>query len=564
MPAVATTDPARLFQQKLLDGLRAKRERAERESELADLTLERLVCDPKLGAFVEASPVQRALICASDGKPFVLPPEGMLFHFGTERLPSGRPRIVVLRTGVRAGKSLIAALALLLSVLTCRFRRPPLDDEIPGTDGLVGVRPGELVRAAIVGPELRHTEACFNHIKGTVERSPILRRLLVGDPLKESLTIRRPDGREVRIERVAADSGGARLRSTWLAGALFDEADFHDDEGGAVNLPEQIKATRTRLLPGAQLWIPSSPWTDAGPFHKMFTEAFGQPDGRTLAFHSSTRAMNPSLDREEEAIERAKDPENAAREYDAIPLPAGTSRFFPEDAIAKATASGRTAHLSPIPGTLHYAGSDWGFTKNSSALAIARPEGGQVRLAYHREERPERLADGKPGESLKPSLIVQAFATTAMQYGCRTIRGDKYLDFVREDERKKFVDSLHDAADKARVPVFEDFNPSRDEVYNAFAEFRRRMQEGLLDLPADARLLQQLRGVTSRPMPGGATKIDLPKQGHAHGDVLMAVVLACVAAPVVSAPAVVRRRPPPPPSRGYGDESVPFGDRGYA
>lgn len=530
----------------------------------ADLTLEKLLCDPRLGQFTP-SPVQRALIRAADGVPFELPKDDRLFHFNAERLPSGRPRLVILRTGVRAGKSLIAALALLLSVLTCHFRRlpDPSQGEIPDADGLIGVRPGEFVRAVIVAPKLKLARSPLSHLIGTMQASPALAKLLVKVNV-ESITVRRPDGREVMIELVAADTGGAGLRSTWLAGALFDEADFHDDEDAAVNLPEQIRAARTRLLPDAQMWIPSSPWTDAGPFHEMFTAAFGKPlENETLAFHSNSRAMNPALSRADEDAERKRDPENAAREYDAIPLPAGTARFFPEDAIAKSVASGRTGNLPPLA-VLHYAGVDWGFTKNSSALAIARPEDGKVRLAYSHEKRPERMPDGKPGESLKPREVVKDFATTSMFYGCRTMRGDKYLDFIRSDERAEFIDSLTDAAHKARVPTFEDFNPSRDEVYNVFAEFRRRMQEGLIDLPKDERLLAQLRSTTSRPMPGGSTKIVLPKQGHAHGDLLMAVVLACVAAPVVAASTAPRRPRPTRSIRGYGDENESRGLRGYA
>ena len=80
------------------------------------LTLERLVCETSLGA-LPASKAQVLLLRAADGKPAndVLPTARMVFHLGCERmpandggilwngerLPSGRPRIVVLRTGVR-------------------------------------------------------------------------------------------------------------------------------------------------------------------------------------------------------------------------------------------------------------------------------------------------------------------------------------------------------------------------------------------------------------------------------------------------------------------------------
>jgi hypothetical protein len=392
------------------------------------------------------------------------------------------------------------------------------------------------VRSVIVAPKLKLARSPLGHLVGTMRESPVLSKMLVSVN-KESCVVRRPDGREVTVELVAADSGGAGLRSTWLAAALFDEADFHDDADAAVNLPEQVRAARTRLLPGAQMWIPSSPWTDAGPFHDMFTEGFGKPHkNETIVFHSDSRSMNPTLDREMEAAERARDPENAAREYDAIPIPAGTARFFPDDAIAKSVNANRPLTLPPLPGVLHYSGADWGLTKNSSVQAIARPEGGKARLAFVDELRPTKE------ESVSPALTVPRFLKQGMAYGCRTVRGDHFLAPLRREERDKFCKSLADDEARQRVPEFEAFDPNRDAQAALFTELRRRMQDGRVELPNDPRLLSQLKGATVAHMPGGATKVVLPKQGHAHGDVLMAVALAIVAVPIDE-----RRVPKPPP-----------------
>lgn len=275
-----------------------------------DLDLLRLVTDTELGAF-PASTVQRALMLAADGKPdnMLLPPERMLFHFNCDSLPSIRPRLVIIRTGVRAAKSPIAALALLLCALTCKFRREPnlANGEIPAPDGLVGVRPGELVRALIVAPKLKLSRAPLEHIRGTMQASPILKRYIVKD-LGESITIRRPDGAMVMIETVAAGAGGDNLRSTWLAGVLFDEAAFHDDDDGAVNLSDNLRAVKARMLDDGQIWVVSSPWSEDDPFNLLFTQLFGRP-GRELAFHSDSRSMNPTLSMEDEQAERASDPE---------------------------------------------------------------------------------------------------------------------------------------------------------------------------------------------------------------------------------------------------------------
>lgn len=516
----------------------------------AAFSLERLLCDPEMGKF-PASPVQRALMRAVDGQVvFFQEPEDhekrMLFHFGCATLPNIRPRVVILRTGIRAAKSLISALGLLRSVLTCQFRRAPEEGEIPGPDGLVGVREGELVRAAIVGPTLKHTEACFDHIVGTMRASPVLSTMLV-KVLVTSVTIRRPDGTHVRIERVAAASGGSNLRSTWLAGALFDEADFHGAEDAAVNLISQLHAARTRLLNGAQIWVVSSPWSDSTPFHKLFTDAFGKPSADTLAFHSNSRSMNPTLSKVMEDAERAKNPENAAREYDAIPLRTNSKRWFPEDCIEKSVNKNRQANL-PYLRTLHYAGADWGFSKNSSAIGIGRwnADVGRAQLAFYQELQPTEE------ESLRPKVIVRTFLRHGMTYGCQTIRSDHYLASIREQEVADYLSEIPDAHLRRRVPADEPFDPNRDAVAELFTELRRRMQAGLIEIPNDPRLIEQFRGTTSVPMPGGSVKILLPKEGTAHGDLLFAVALALVACPVVESEiAPEPRERPADPYAGY-------------
>lgn len=568
------------------------------------LTLERLVCEPDLGALT-ASATQRALLRAADGLPTagILPPSRMVYHFGCEhlpepandnrpiaigRLPSGRPRIVVLRTGVRAGKTLISVLALLLSVLTCKFRRPPKDGEIAGADGLVGVRPGELVRAVIVAPKLKLARSPFQHLVGTMKESPRLRKLFVGDPNKESCLIRRPDGREVLVELVAADAGGAGLRSTWLAGALFDEADFHDDEDAAVNLTENVRACEPRMLSGAQIWIPSSPWSEGSPFDKMFQDAFkDQLSNGTLAFHSDSLSMNPTLDREEIDAIRRRDPDNAAREYDAVPFGAGAEMFYPEDAIRasftrteehnRSGDGNRVEILRPDRTFPHVAGGDMGFRKNSSALAISRSENGRARLAFRIELRPEK------GRSLKPSEVVREFAFWCMRYHVPAILGDMVnVDSTIEElaklrralerpdeadaEQREWVKRVQadPFAREAKVPTYIEW-PSKSTANHdnasAHTEMRRRMQEGLVELPADDRMREQCRETKRKAAPGGHVQILLPKKGMAHGDLWGSVVIACTEIALeTTAPRPRRQREGS--GRGYGEDGD--GARGYA
>jgi hypothetical protein len=412
-----------------------------------------------------------------------------------------------------------------------------------------------------------------------MQASPKLKELFAEPPLKESCVIRRPDGRDVLVELVAADAGGAGLRSTWLAGALFDEADFHDDDDGAVNLSENLDACRPRMLAGAQIWVPSSPWSEGSPYDKLFQEALKvQVVDGTLAFHSDSLSMNPTLDREEIAAERRKNPDSAAREYDAVPYGAGASAFYPEDAIAKSFVRADVYHassdgnlvqvLAPEKRWAHVAGGDMGFRKNSSALAISRSENGRVRLAFRLELRPAK------GASLKPSEVVREFAFWCMRYGAPAIVGDLHYADTTIEELGKLARALADPskgdedqrawvervkadpfAHGAKVPTYIEWSTDPKNIADAHTEMRRRMQEAIVELPADDRMREQARETKKKASGGGHISILLPKKGMAHGDLWGSVVIACTETSLA--------KPPPPPEplpqqdwrsagRGYG------------
>lgn len=470
-----------------------------------------------------ASPAQLALIRAADGQPTGLCPDAQRFHFGiapadhvdafgTEvlgtRVTEQRPRQLVVRTGVRAAKSLIAALAALCYGALY--------------SDLSGLRPGEVARGLIVAPRVGLAFATFRHALGTMQHSPKLAKHLVR-PGMTQFTIKRDDGREVEIAIVAASSGGTNLRSTWLIGCVFDEADFHDDEDAAVNLKENIEAVTLRMVPSAQVWVVSSPWVDSGQFHGLMVDYLGAPKHGVLAFHSDSRSMNPMLPVDDEQKMRARDPERAAREFDAIPMSSSGSEFFPLAAIRACVNEARVGGAVTLPTeerTPHWGGADLAFRKNSSALALARYAAGRAVLAHHEEHRPE------PGAPLKPSEVCKAFAIRAHSYRCNTVKGDIiYAETAREEFAK------HRNA-KNETVAYEDFVPTQESVAAAFTEFRRRMLEGLLELPNDPRLLLQIERTKSKALPGGRIQIILPKIGHTHGDTLMAVVLACIQVPL--------------------------------
>ena len=519
----------------ILDNLGAKNAKTPGEAELAgDVTLERIVdsLTAEKAISLRMSRPQRALCRAASGQSIggLLTKAQEAFHFGTVGLTFTRPKIVWLRCGIRAGKTLVAAMAMIWCALTCSARRPPTDAEkeagvIVGTDGCVPIlQPGEAIRVVFVTPDLKMGRTAYNYVAQAFEKSPRLRKFIVMRRAYQMLVRRPCDGIHVLFETVAASPMGNNVRSGWLAGALFDEAAFFDDgDESVVNLRDNVTAATTRLLPGAQVWLPSSPWADAGYFHEQHTKAFGNP-GKAIAFHSSSIAMNPALDVADIETKRTEDELLAAREYDAIPLSALSNLFFTPAVLACCVAAERTEEngnltLPPMPGHSHYAGTDLGFRKNSSTLAIARnvqreTDGVPVdvaQLAYHEERIPPQ------GTPLVPGDVLKGFGAVCQEYRCLAMRGDN-SDTPTADE--------HLTSLPGSPVAYDEYIPTQERNAALFDRVRQHMSSGRVELPNDPRLLGQLKRVTARPIPGGKTQIVLPKQGRAHGDLVVALAHA--------------------------------------
>lgn len=514
------------------------------DSALADLipgrlTLERL-CDESTLSDMRLYPIQRALVRAADGTGVSvgdrmpvwtsngvrfdpLTQDQMITHLGTTSIPAQRPKVIIPMAGVRAGKTRIAALGLLNSTLTCSMRHTPTPEEIargvmPESDGMIGIAPGERVKAFIVAPRERQGAQAFSYVVGALRNSQRLRKCIVEDSdNKQSIEVRRPcDGVIVSIEIIAASPMGTNIRSSWLAGIIYDESAFWGDDEGAVNLKDNVDAGTSRLLPDAQAWLPSSAWADSGYYFELHKDALrAQAEGRwtgTVAFWSDSITLNPRLDPAEITAAYAEDPVKASREFGCIPLSSLSNLFFPPSVLDPCVNRERPQLLAAYAGITHTAGVDIGYRRNSSTLAIARtrPEDGVTELAYFIEKVPPK------GQPLKPSVVTQEFAETCLSYGCLSMRGDLHG-----------VDSTEETLANLNLGVdYDEYHPTLESNAALFTRVRELMVETKVDLPHDPRLLSQFKKILGRPVPGGRWQIILPKQGQAHGDLAIAVAHA--------------------------------------
>ncbi len=466
------------------------------------------------GFDLPASPLQLALVRAADGLPIgdELEDDAVLRHFGCERSALGlvAPVLVVVVAGVRAGKSLIAACAAVKGSLTA---------------DLSALKSHEIARFACVAPNVDNATATFRLLVGSVLASPKLRSLVVGEPTSDTIVIRRPDGREVEIVVVAASRGAVTLRSRWLAGFVLDEVALFGSEptGAVVNAEELLRAAETRLVPGGQGWLISSPFGPQGLLHAMYVDHFGKPD-RVLVCHAPTRAMNPSFPAEQVEAIRARQPDVAAREYDAAWIDAETA-FFDGASIERAT---RKAPLivDREDACDYVCVIDPGFRANAWTMAIATqrqtPAGVKHAIVHAREWRGSKVAP------LSPRAVFAEMRVDLDRYRIRDVYSDQASgDALRDVARLEGINLIVEASTQASK-------------LSMYANLATLLHTDSAELPPVAAVRQDLLGVRKRIGRNGVS-VDLSRTADGrHSDFAPSVAGALAKAVV---PPRVKKQP---------------------
>ena len=371
---------------------------------------------------VPLSPLQTAIARAADGRPVgdALNDEDCLRFFGCEksRIGLSRPVLVVLVAGIRGGKSLLASAASITRAMSADMSR---------------LKKHLTPRVRIVCPRAENSKESWKHVLGAIADSEGLRSCLVGDPVVSphpAITLRRFDGRRVEVSIGVADQAGLSMRSGNLAGFVLDEAALFGESatGAVVNAEEILNAAQTRLLPGGQGWIVSSPFGPQGLLWRLYSEHWGKP-GDVLVVRAPTLAMNPAFPAETVARIRAQDPDVAAREYDAEWVDADTA--FLEGLLVEAAAKRAALHVPPREGSRYIATMDPATRGNGWTLAVSR--------ATHRPgERVARVEIafthewiGTKQAPLNPREVFEEMIPMLAPYGVSTLNCDAYgTDFI--------------------------------------------------------------------------------------------------------------------------------------
>jgi hypothetical protein len=416
--------------------------------------------------------------------------------FAVDTVPELARRLLVLRLGRGSGKTTLAAAYALYVMLF-------------GDVSACG--PGDVPVVVTVSPTKRTAGISVRMGRELVRGVPALERL-VDSETTEGFTIRRSDGRLVQFAVFAASRGGASARGLSILTFILDEAEFFASaDEFTVNDRDVFRALIPRLK-GKGIFI-GTPWPVPTLMGELFDQNFGNPT-TALAAKAPSMMMRPD-DADlaaAVAMERARSPEDAAREFDCdVTGIAGSSLLFDVSALDECKDPTIVMPERALPGARVGAGVDLGLARDSAALVVSGKAETLVRILSVTELRPQR------GAPLKLSEVIATFAETTRRYQISRWCADSY---VREPARE-YTDCLGIAIHPAPT--------EQSARADTWLHAKKLVLEHRLRLPPPpCPLLAQLKTVIAKPTNGGAIAITIPRRRDVgrHGDLAAAAILS--------------------------------------
>lgn len=413
--------------------------------------------------------------------------------------PEAARRCVVAVVGGRAGKSyLLVALRLVWGMCV---------------RDLSSLAPGEEAFATVVAPNDQLRQQVVNYALGVCRAVPALRerlRLPRGTRPEDSPSsfgfYRSDADRVITFTGAVATRGGYGVRGRWHTDLALDECAFFRDSSAKVNDKDIYEAGISRVLPGGQVILASTPWAQSGLLYEFFRDNFGHPKTCMVA-HAPTLLLNPTdTARQVVETETLRDPDNARREYQAQFMASGSTQFF-ESATVDASTTDEPFELQH--GDQVSAGTDLGLRADSSALVFCALRGGVLHVFDAVECRPQ---DGQP-LSLRETF--EQFSDRLRAHRCSYVLADQH-----------YREALYEHLLSHSIAVAPAHATPADRYVRARVLMRAR-KVLIHPLECRERLVRQLREVQGRPTSGGGMAIFHPRWATGgHGDIADALILA--------------------------------------
>ena len=372
---------------------------------------------------------------------------------------------------------------------------------------------GDTPTVAFIAPDRATAkEVGISMVFANLADNPKLSKYIVSkDENEASVTIKRPDGREVLIKAFAASKSGRTVRGRSLIAVIFDEAQHFNSGGSAgyvVNDKDMYEAVTPRLLPGGSVLFISTPWPSENIMSDYMEKNLGDPRFALCAI-APTLLMRPDRPdvAESRAIMMEHDPINAAREYDCDINGFSVSNYFSADCIQESIDE--ELDVTPNPKFPTVAAADFGFKHDSSTLCIVQWDGRKYKLVRLVEISP------KKGKALIPSEVVAEFAAHIKEFGCVSVLSDGY----QEDSIQEHLRNHELNLDRAPYGV--------SGKMMTHTRAKAVLHEGWCALPNNKRLIRQMCQLVARPTQGGMMQFKSPRRiGEGHGDLVSSWILA--------------------------------------
>lgn len=285
-------------------------------------------------------------------------------------------------------------------------------------------------------------------------------------------------------------------------GLICDElARWRDEDTGANPASQVLSSIRPsmRTQRKAKEFLISSPWSTLDAHYDHVEQG---DTNLQMVVSAPTWVANPTVT-ERECREAEEDEEAFLREYAALPMKSGASYFFDHNALEQ-SVSNEPFELQP--GDEIIAGADFGFTRDFSALALCAIRDNHYHVFQTHVIKPQ------PGQALKPSETVSAFASIVKPFNISGIICDRHY-------QESITEHL--------APYNIGFIAASNDVATNFVRARTLLHQGRVSLPDIPTLLRDLKETRSRPTRTGRVTILLPRRpGGGHADLVSAIVLA--------------------------------------
>lgn len=473
-------------------------EKARRNPPKTFKSLESLMTDGELFALKTATPLQRAICRVADGLPLAelaLDPDIVSALGGQEAiecLPNKKPHELAILSGIRVGKSLLAALLAIYWTQTCDVSR---------------LGPGEIPRVSIVSVTKQNAQVVFDHIVGRIMASESLKKLLIGAATAESLMLRHPTGIPVEICVVSGSRAGSSLVSRWSAGCIFDEFPrMMGQDEGVINWNDSRDAVIDRILPGAQIVSIGSPWAPHGPAYDVYTASFGKPTDRIVMFKAPAWVMNPIVWTPEKIEQSKRNPDTYQTEC------LGEFASPEESLFAQLEIEGATRALpiilSPDSRYAYRAAMDPATRGNGWTFVVATRIGTKKKIVRVDEWI------GSKVDPLKPAEVMKEIAAICREYGIQTVDSDIFL-----------ADAIKEIGASLGINVRINTITEREKA-KKWMSIKTKFASQEIELPPDMKLRSDLLQLRKRATSNGI-KIILPNSGDGrHCDFAPSLLMA--------------------------------------